>query len=385
LKVSKTKHIKITKIVDDQLGPSKQDYSSLGIHGIKPQVGFLIFDGHNKTYKGFTGQKILFLASVDDFRTFEPDDELQNLDRFNREVNVDKAVQFLNLKEPNGNCAGFNYDYCGIIIGTLKKDSKTGEWYIFVNQGQHRIAMAYLSMGKTGQIPVLVEVPDESHDEEYLLMHEARLHHVDAAVRTGQKIVDKLRSAYICHEPSAESIVGFYDSVGVNVANLLPYEKSCNSWADIVGYIDKYGEDITYRSMSAISKYCNEKTLHAKAIGGLVALGYFFEDKVAEFETLNDMDFFETVCRYAFEERPRIVKMTNLTKNSGNQKHIAWPMTLWINLVNDMIDAKSYKKKGNGNFWITKTSKVWQNYLESELQDDPLVEALNQKVEPNVI
>jgi hypothetical protein len=104
-----------------------------------------------------------------------------------------------------------------------------------------------------------------------------------------------------------------------------------------------------------------------------------------EFETLNDKDFFKTVCHYAFKERPRIVKMANLTKNSGNQKHIAWPMTLWINLVNDMIDSKQYKKKGNGNFWITKTSKVWQSYLERELQDDPLVEALNQKVEPNVI
>lgn len=385
MKISKTKHIKITKIVDDQLGPSKQDYSSLGIFGVKPQKGFEVFDGNNKLYSSFTGQKILFMASVEDFRTFEPDDDLQNLDRFNREVNVPKAIQFLNLKEPNGECAGFNYDYCGIIVGTLKKDSKSGEWYIFVNQGQHRVAMAYLSMGKTGQIPVLVEVPDESHSDEDLLIHEARLHHVDAAVRTGQKIVDKLRSGYICHEATAEKIVKFYDDVGVNVANLLPHEKSCNSWTDILGYIEKYGHDNTHRAMSSISEYCAEKTLHARAIGGLVALGYFFDDKVEEFETLNDKDFFKTVCHYAFKERPRIVKMANLTKNSGNQKHIAWPMTLWINLVNDMIDSKQYKKKGNGNFWITKTSKVWQSYLESELQDDPLVEALNQKVEPNVI
>lgn len=385
MNISKTKHIRITKIVDDQLGPSKRDYSPLGVFGVKPIKGFDIFDCKNQDYESLSGQKMVLLASVEDFRTFEPDNSLQNRDRFQRELNIDKAIQFLNFKEPNGKPSGFNYDYCGIIVGTLKRDEKTGDWYIFVNQGQHRVAMAYLAMGKSGQIPALVEVPNKCYSDEDLLIHEARLHHVDAALRTGQKIVDKLRSGFICHEPTAERIVKFYDDVGVNVANLLPYEKTCNSWTDILSYIEKYGEKNTYRAMSAISEYCDENTLHARAIGGLVALGHFFPDKIEEFEELNDRDFFKTVCYYAFKERSRIVKMSNLTKNSGNQKHIAWPMTLWINLVNDMIDSKPFKKKGKGNFWITKTSKVWQNFLEMELQDDPLVEALNQKVEPNVI
>ena len=154
---------------------------------------------------------------------------------------------------------------------------------------------------------------------------------------------------------------------------MLPHVKECNSWHDIQDYIKEYGEENTYRVMSAISKYCEEKTLHARAIGGLIALSHYFEDKIVQFETLNDKDFFQTVCKYAFQDRPRIVKMSNLTKNSGNQKHIAWPMTLWINLVNDMIDAKNYKTKGNGNYWITKSSVAWQNFIETNLPGDPLV------------
>jgi hypothetical protein len=384
MKVSKTKHVTILKIVDDQLGPSKQDYSNLGVFGVLPKKGIDIFDS-SSSYENLSGQKLVFLAKVEDFRTFEPDNELQNLDRFNREINVKKCIDFLNKKGPSGIPFGFNYDYCGFIVATLKKDQKTKQWYLFVNQGQHRVAMAYLSMGRQAYLPVLVQVPSESHTEEDILVMEAMMHHVDASVRTGQKITDKLRSGWICGDETSKEIVDFYNDVGVNVANLLAYEKKCDSWQDISLYIKDFGREKTYRAMSSISKYCDENTIHARAIGGLVALSYYFESKVQDFERQNDKDFFETVCKYAFKERPRIVKMNNLTKGTGNQKHIAWPMTLWINLVNDMVDTKSFKKSGNSNFWIGKKSKCWQEFLENELGDDPLAEILNQKVEPNVI
>ena len=376
----------IAKIVDDLLGPSKKDYSSLGVFGVKPEMGFKYFDPKDLEYQNHSGEKILFLCKVKNFRTFEPDDGLQNLERFNRQIQIRRAIEFLNSKEPNGNNAGFNYDYCGIIVGTLKQDEKTGEWYVFVNQGQHRIAMAYLVMGLEGELPVLVEVPSESYTDEELLIREARLHHVDAVQRTGQKITDKLRSGFICHEENSEFIVKFYDDVGVNVANLLKYEKSCDSWGDILKYINDFGRDNTYLAMSSIAKYCSEKTLHARAIGGLTAIAHYFPDKVQEFEELNDKDFFKTVCEYAFRNRQRVVKMSNLTKSSGSQKNILWNMTLWINLVNDMVDTKGFKRRGNSKFWISKTSKGWQNFLLKELsEEDPLIETLNQKVEPNVI
>ena len=383
MKISKTKHIRVVKIVDDQLGPTKKDYSSLDISGTIPECE--VFDNTNTKYASLSGKKIMVLVQVKDFRTFEPDDQLQNLYTFNRKINVNKSIDFLLRKEPDGSVSGFNYDYCSVIVGTLKFDSTLKEYYVFINQGQHRVAMAYLVMGEKAYIPVLLEIPSEKFTDEELLIHEARLHHVDAAIRTGQKITDKLRSAYICHDLEAQEIVEFYNKVGVNVANLLPFEKSCNSWGDIKSYIGDYGQKNTYRAMSAISEYCDEKTLHARAIGGLAALSFYFPEKIEEFEELNGVDFFKTVCRYAFKDRPRIVKMANLTKNSGNQKHIAWPMTLWINLVNGMIDELPLRKKGKGHFWITKSSKVWQNFLETNLGDDPLVEALNQKVEPNVI
>jgi hypothetical protein len=385
MQISKTKHVAIVKIVDNQLGPSKNDYSSLGVFGTKPEKGFQIFDPKSKEYEKFKGSKVLFLCKVKYFRTFEPDDGLQNVDRFNREINVKKAIEFINAKEPDGTITGFNHDYCGIIVATLKYDKETGEWYLFVNQGQHRITMAYLVMGYEGEVAVLVDIPGENYTDEELLIREARSHLIDAVRRTGQKVTDKLRSGYICHDTESEEIVNFYNDVGMNVANLLKHEKSCDSWTDVAKYIKDFGRENTYDSMSAIAKYCDEKTIHARAIGGLTAIGHYFKDKVEEFETLNDKDFYKTVCKYAFRDRHRIVKMSNLTKSSGNQKHIAWNMTLWINLVNDMVDTEGYKKKGNSKFWISKTSKCWQNFLETTLQDDPLVEALNQKVEPNVI
>lgn len=383
MKVSKTKHVTIFKIVDDQLGPSKQDYSNLGVFGLLPQ-GIEIFDSSH-SYENLPGQKLIFLAKVEDFRTFEPDNELQNTDRFNREINVKRSIDFLNKKGPTGVPFGFNYDYCGFITVTLKKDKKTNKWYLFVNQGQHRVAMAYLSMGKQAFLPVLVQAPSETCTDEDMLIMEAMLHHVDATVRTGQKITDKLRSGWICGDEASKEIVNFYEDVGVNVANLLPYEKTCDAWQDISLYIKDYGRERTYDAMSSIAKYCDETTIHARVVGGLVALSFYFESKVKEFERLNDKEFFQTVCKYAFKDRVRIVKMCNLTKGSGNQKHISWPMTLWINLVNDMIDTKSFKRNKNSNFWISKNSKCWQHYLETHLKDDPLAEILNQKVEPNVI
>jgi hypothetical protein len=382
--ISKTNHIPITKIVDDQLGPSKQDYSLLGVFGSIPKKGLDIFDS-SSSYEHLSGEKFIALAQIKDFRTFEPDNSLQNTDRFQREIRVKKCVEFIIKKSPIGQPFGFNYDYCGTIVATLKWDPKTKKSYLFVNQGQHRVAMAYLVMGKEGYLPVIIHTSSEDMTEEEELIMEAMLHHVDATSRSGQKVTDKLRSGYICGDETSVEIVKFYDDVGVNVANLLNYEKSCDSYGDIFDYVQKFGREKTYQAMSAIAKYCDEKVLHARAIGGLVALSHHFEQKVKEFEQLNDRDFFKTVCLYAFKERPRIVKMANLTKGSTNQKDILWQMTLWINLVNDMVEMKSYKKKGSSNFWIGKNTRCWQHFIETRLKDDPLADALNQRVEPNVL
>jgi hypothetical protein len=372
-------HVTISSIVKDQVGHMLKDYSSYPVESVTP-INFWKFEDFDFDLKKHAGQKIGFLVKLKNIKTFN---QKNKANRFNRLVKITNAIKFVNEVDEHGNVTGFNYDYAGVLIGTLKYDYKEKEWYVFINQGQHRAAMAFIVGGNEIEVPVLVDVPKLNKNEHDNIVSESKIHFFDATKRTGQAQPDKIRSAFFCEDSNAIKLVEFFDSCGVNVGDLLTHEKSCDSWGDIERCIRDYGEAITKQCLSLIAEYCNEQKINARTVVGLSALCYHFSDRVNCFEKLNGESFVQSICRYVFVERkPKVISMSDITKYSGNIKTPYLPMTMWIRYVNEMFDWQDFKKENKSSLWMSRRSKEWRDFLDSKVEDI-FHETFSQKIEPN--
>jgi hypothetical protein len=372
-------HTTIPSIVADQIGHMLKDYSTYPIKGSLP-VNFVSFEELIDNPKKFLGQKIGVLVKVKNIRTFNPKDSKA---RFNRLVKVDNAIKYINQKTDKGEVVGFCYDYAGVLVGTLKYDYESEEWYIFINQGQHRASMAYIVGGEDVELPVIVDVPKNHSSEQQSVSMEALVHYVDATQRTGQSQPDKLRSAWFCKIPKAIYLVDFYDECGVDVGGLLNHKKSCDSWGDIEKSIDQFGEENTKRAFTFIAKYTKEDKINARAVMGLAALAYHFEDRVQNFENLNVEDFFQVITKYVFVDRkPKTISMSDLTKHSGTLKSPYWPMCVWIRYLNEMFEWVDYKRENKAHLWMSRRSREWQDFLMDNVED-VYHDMFSGRIEPN--
>lgn len=372
-------HASIPTIVSDKIGHMLKDYSSYPIRGSLP-INFITFDELIKNPKKYAGQKIGVLVKVKDIKTFN---QKNKKERFNRLINTDNCIKYINQKSKDGSFIGFCYDYAGVLVGTLKYDYELEQWYVFINQGQHRATMAYIIAGDEVELPVIIDVPSNKTNEKESILPEALVHYVDATQRTGQTQPDKLRSAFFCKIPQAIYLVNFYDECGVDVGGLLNHKKSCDSWGDIEKSIKDYGEENTKRAFTNIAKYCKEDKINARAVIGLAALAFIFEDRVSRFENLNAEDFFQVITKYIFVDRkPKTISMSDLTKHSGTLKSPYLPMSTWIRYVNEMFEWVDYKKENAANLWMARRSKEWQNFL-MEKVEDIYHDMFNGRIEPN--
>jgi hypothetical protein len=373
-------HIGISDIVQDQVGHMLKDYSSYPIRGVTP-MNFIKFEDFKFDPTKHEGQKIGLLVKVKNLKTFNQKNTKKV--RYNRLIKVGNAIKHINEVDNDGNIIGFDYDHVGTLVGTLKYDRKNNEWYVFINQGQHRGCMAYLVGGEETYLPVIVDIPKSNVSVEEEILFESRIHYVDATKRTGQAQPDKIRSAFFCKEKQAIQLVNFFDECSVNVGDLLDHEKSCDSWGDIENCIKEYGKENTKRALTAIGKYCNENKINSRAVKGLAALVHHFDYKIEYFETYNCEDFYETICKYVFVDRkPKVISMGDITKYSGNIKTPYLPMTMWVRYVNEMFEWQDFKKENKSSLWMSRRSKEWQEFLNGFVEDI-FHETFNQKIEPN--
>lgn len=372
-------HATIPSIVLDKIGHKLKDYSGYPIRGSLP-INFITLQELIENPKKYAGQKVGVKVKVKDIKTFNQNNRK---DRFNRLVNPDNCIKYINRKDETGEVVGYCHSYAGVLIGTLKFDYENDTWYIFINQGQHRAVMAFIVGGDDMELPVIVDIPNNNEIKKQGVLPEALVHYVDATQRTGQTQPDKLRSAYFCKIPEAIDLVNFYKDCGVDVGGLTNNKKSCDSWGDIQKSIRDYGEENTKRAFTNIAKYCKEDKINARAVIGLAALAYYFQDRVENFERLNVEDFFMSIAKYIFVDRkPKTISMSDLTKHSGTLKTPYLPMSTWIRYVNEMFEWVDYQKENKANLWMSRRSKEWQEFLMSNVEDI-YHDMFNGRIEPN--
>jgi hypothetical protein len=342
----------------------------------KPPIGLQKFVDMNFSHTNTENYSILINVPVKNLRTIDPDSKDF---RFQRHIKVENSIKHIN-DDLTGEPAGFSFDYCGIIEGTLCYDPDEKEWYILVEIGQHRGTMAFLVGGEDIEIPTKVFIPKHDITPDELLLKEAIRHFVDATKRTGQNQVDKMSSAYFSESESAKKLISFYNECGVSVGHILPYEKKCDSWGEIEKCISAYGENVMKLCLSTIARYSNENQINAKAVMSLAHLYVSFKDRVDAFEKLNKLEFIETVVKYVFVDRqPKPLKMGNITQHSGNYKGIELMVASWIRYINEMFEWRDYKKDNKADSWMSRRSPEWKEFLEKNV-DEIFHESMNQRI-----
>jgi hypothetical protein len=377
-------HKKIVDIVKPKILHKLKSYNQphYKIRGYIPD-NLKSFDSQNFNDSSLDGKSLLLSVPVSKIRTLTDDDE--DLKRYQRPINIDNCIKYINDDLTNES-AGFSYDYCGVIEGTLSYDEDENEWYVFVVVGQHRTAMAYLVGGESIELPVKVFIPNRSKSIEERLTEEARRHFVDATKRTGQNQVDKISSALFSADKDTQELIKFYDSCKVGIGTLLPYEKKCDSWSDIQSAIKEYGVENVRRCMTAVAKYTTNKKIPAKVITSLAQLCHVFESRVENFEKLNSLDFVDTITKYVFVLRkPKVVAIDFFTKHSGKHKGTEYIVATWISFVNEMfVWNEDYKRENKAQNWMTRRSPEWKEFLDENVAE-PFHEPYNQKIEMVVI
>lgn len=322
---------------------------------------------------------IILSVPVKNLRTIDPSSKDF---RFQRHIKVENSIKFIN-DDLSGGPAGFSFDYCGILEGTLFYDPEEEEWYVFIEIGQHRSAMAFLVGGENIELPVKVFLPKFDVTPDELLIRESTRHFVDATKRTGQNQVDKLSSAYFSESQEAIELVKFYNDCKVSIGEVLPYEKRCDSWSDISKGLKEYGEPVMKKCLSVIAKYTNEKDINSKSVLALAQLVTFFKERVDNFERLQGLDFVETIVKYVFVERqPKTLKMSDITKFSGKYKGTELVVTTWLSYINEMFEWREnlYKKDNKAGSWMSRRSPEFKDFLDTHV-DELFHDTFKQRIE----
>jgi hypothetical protein len=375
-------HKKIVDIVKPKLIPVLKSYNQTPykVNGSLPK-GLMRFDDVDFNDPKLQGATLLLSVPVSKIRTLTDTPQRNiKLKYFQRPIKIQNCIKFIN-DDLTGEPAGFSYDYCGILEGTLFYDEQEDEWYIFMLVGQHRTAMAYLVGGEDFEVPVKVFVRDASFTDEQNLINDARRHFVDATKRTGQNQVDKISSATFSGDKDIIELLKFYDECKVSVGTLLSHEKHCESWGDIFKAINEYGRDNLKECMSTIAKYAKEDVLHAKTITSLARVRSDFSERVEEFERKNSLNFVDTLVDYVLKSRhPLIVSLDSFTKYSGKHKDTDWQVACWIHYMNEMVLVRDYKRDNKAKLWITKNSIEWKNWLDKHVAA-PFQYAYDQRID----
>lgn len=362
-----TVHKKITDIVISQISHMLKDYREppYKINGSLPE-GLRSFEEINFRDSKLIDKSLVLKVPVKKLKTL--DDKVEDF-RFQRYIKTSSCIKFINDKL-TGQPAGFSHDYCGVLEGTLFYNKEDDEWYVFIEIGQHRAAMAFIVGGEDTEVAVKVFIRGDEADSKKLLTNEAIRHHVDAVKRTGQNAVDKISSAFYSESESAEKLIAFYDKCQVSIGKLLPYEKTCDSWGDIQRSINNYGEELVGECLSSVSRFSTEKQIHAKVVTSLAQLCFIFKDRKDNFEKLNNLSFINTIVEYAFVSRkPKKLKMSDITKFSGKFKDTELIVATWIKYVNEMFEWHNYKRENKANSWMSRRSKEFEHFLDTYVEE----------------
>lgn len=371
-------HKKITDIVDSQISYVLKDYREppYKINGSIPD-GLKSFNEINFRDPKLINKSMVLRIPVKNLKTL--DDKVESF-RFQRYIKTSNCIKFIN-DNLTGSPAGFSHDYCGVLEGTLFYNKDDGEWYVFVEIGQHRAAMAYIVGGENTEVAVKIFIREDETDSKKLLTNEAIRHHVDAVKRTGQNGVDKISSAFYSESESAEKLIAFYDKCKVSVGKLLPHEKNCDSWGDIERAINSFGENLVGECLSSVSRFSSENQIHAKVVTSLAQLCFVFKDRKDEFERLNGLSFINTIVEYVFVSRkPKQLKMSDITKYSGKFKDTELIVATWIKYINEMFEWHDYTRKNVSKSWMSRRSKEFQEFLDVYV-DEIFHETFKQRIE----
>jgi hypothetical protein len=138
-------HKKIVDIVKPKLIPVLKSYNQTPykVNGSLPK-GLMRFDDVDFNDPKLQGATLLLSVPVSKIRTLTDTPQRNiKLKYFQRPIKIQNCIKFIN-DDLTGEPAGFSYDYCGILEGTLFYDEQEDEWHILLVEKTLRCQLKFL-------------------------------------------------------------------------------------------------------------------------------------------------------------------------------------------------------------------------------------------------
>lgn len=313
-------------------------------------------------------EKNTILSKDSSFHCLVPVKKLYSDDIYNR-------IDALNLSKVLDNISkskGFSYNHASTLVGFLRSDGK-----IVLTQGNHRCAMAFLTMGEDALVVVSIRV-HSTDDLEEQIKRESLDFHTDCSHRWNITPNQRFKSGYYA---GVEKYVKLHDlgkkyniAVGCVADGFVP-KITFSSDAYLTKAIDfdkTPNKKYVNECLDLMSKYLQEPDIKGFSFYGLVAFRQCFDHRLHLIIKANPLFCsFDDFVKWIFTERKSwdglgpLTTQEDITKESGTTKSEIFYAGKFAYLFNQYAKVRGLKVKAyklQGNLAIPDSCEDWISF-----------------------
>lgn len=285
------------------------------------------------------------------------------------QLNLPKAIASVQKAK------GFSYSHSNALVAYMRPDGM-----IVLTQGNHRTIMALFCCGIDTYVVVNLRIHESGLTIKQCKKIEAIDFNTDALQRESHKTGQKFRGAYMAEADWAIELYMFLREYKVSIANTNTIKIGpCTTFNSVKTFetyskfqeIRKIDTSLNYsyvrKALEALTKNLVETNIDGSAFCGLVIFLMQFSSTLNSFHskgyTLDDFIYF-IYNEYRTERGlGRLLVQKDIAKSGSlNIKTYHYFASRYVTLFNEYTRVRKMKKRQNGVYAISESSKDWINF-----------------------
>lgn len=282
------------------------------------------------------------------------------------EINIKRALSSLSKSK------GFSFNHAGTLVAFLRPDGK-----IVLTQGNHRCAMAFLTMGDGANVVVSLRVHSVDNIDACVEIESSDFI-TDCSDRWNITQIQRFKGGYFAGRDEyiyLHNLGKKYNIAIGGVSDGFIPKKTFKSFSYLTGALkfDPTPNKIHVNDcLSALSKYLNEKDIKGYSFWGLLGFKVCFNSRLELIKKANPLIFsFEDFVKYVFNDKKTLgglgpcLTQHDLTKESTTQKDEKYYISKYVALFNEYALARNLctkSQKLQGKYAIPESCDEWSRY-----------------------
>jgi len=285
------------------------------------------------------------------------------------QLNLPKAIDSVRKAK------GFSYSHSNALVAYMRPDG-----VIVLTQGNHRTIMALYCCGIDTYVVVNLRIHDSSLSIKQCKKIEAVDFNTDALQRESHKQGQKFRGAYMAEEKWAIELYDFLKDYKVSIAKtntikIGPWPtftsvktfETYSKLQEIMRIDDSMNNSYVRQALESLTKNLVEPDINGSAFCGLVIFLMNFSSTLNSFHSKGYSldDFIHYIYNEYRTERGlgRLLVQKDIAKSGSlNIKTYHYFASRYVTLFNEYTRVRKMKKRQNGVYAISDSSKEWINF-----------------------